>query len=80
MAKRKPLVSIEKGETEKGFSRHVLHERLSKHFHDFHHRMRFYFERLSKNQAYHDRYNYLIRDYSEKTFKFMKYIGKPNKI
>ena len=32
MAKRKPLVSIEKDETENGFSMHVLHERPSKHF------------------------------------------------
>ena len=27
MAKRKLLVSLKKGETENGFSRHVLHER-----------------------------------------------------
>ena len=53
--RRKPLVSIEKDETENGFSMHVLHERPPKHFHDFHHRMHFYFDRLRKNQAYHDR-------------------------
>ncbi len=28
MTKRKPLVSIEKDDTENGFSMHVLHERL----------------------------------------------------
>jgi len=31
MTKRKPSVSLEKGETENGFSMHVLHERPSKH-------------------------------------------------